>query len=274
MKSLRFTYKMQMFFETPISNHHFTLRCFPPSDGWQTILGENVEIYPNHFICNQTDSFSNHCMYGKAMIPHTHFSVEVSGTAQVFGTNPIELDDGMESVFKFPTKLTQCGANLKAFYEKIIKSPPEEEKCMNLSESFSSLSNFQKAELFMNSLFNAFKYLQGVTGVFTTAEEAFSLGQGVCQDYAHILLALCRKARIPCKYVVGMMIGEGATHAWVEVFEKGKWLSLDPTHKRLADDTYIVLSRGRDAQDCSINQGLFTGGGKQTQKVSVLVEER
>ena len=78
---------------------------------------------------------------------------------------------------------------------------------------------------------------------------------------------------MPCKYVAGMMIGEGATHAWVEVFEDGKWLSLDPTHNRRVDDTYIVISRGRDAQDCSINQGVFTGGGSQKQEVHVCVEE-
>ena len=135
------------------------------------------------------------------------------------------------------------------------------------------LTNFQKAEVLMNSLSENFTYVPGVTGVFTTAEEAFTLEKGVCQDYAHILLALCRKSRIPCKYVAGMMIGEGLTHAWVDVFEAGKWLSLDPTHNRRCDDTYIVFSRGRDAQDCSINQGVFTGGGKQTQEVRVFVEE-
>ena len=125
----------------------------------------------------------------------------------------------------------------------------------------------------MDSLFRVFRYEPGVTGVFTTAEEAFALAQGVCQDYAHILLALCRASRVPCRYVVGMMIGEGASHAWVEVFEDGFWLSLDPTHKRRTDDTYIAISRGRDAQDCSINQGVFTGGGKQSQEISVSVEE-
>lgn len=253
---------MQMLFELPASDHHFTLRCFPPSDSQQKIHDERVQIYPNYFICTQTDSFSNRCVYGKAQIPHNYFAVEVSGLAEVSDKNPLELNDGKESIFKYPTELTQCGKNIAEFYEKI-------NGIYNLSEK----SNFDQAELFMDELSKTFNYIQGVTGVSTTAEEAFELSKGVCQDYAHILLALCRKSRIPCKYVAGMMIGEGATHAWVEVFEDGKWLSLDPTHNRRTDDTYIVLSRGRDARDCSINQGVFTGGGKQTQEVHVSVEE-
>lgn len=262
MRRLRYYYKMQMLFELPANDHHFTLRCFPSSDGWQKICCEKVQIYPNYFICNQTDSFSNRCVYGKALLPHNYFAVETSGVAEVSGVNPLALNDGMEAVFKYPTKLTQCGGALSAFYEKLMEDP-----CMPGN------SNFARAEFFMEHLSRTFTYVQGVTGVFTTAEEAFRLCQGVCQDYAHILLALCRKNRMPCKYVAGMMIGEGATHAWVEVFEDGKWLSLDPTHNRRVDDTYIVISRGRDAQDCSINQGVFTGGGSQKQEVHVCVEE-
>ena len=261
MRTLRFFYMMQMSFEFPAVDHHFTLRCFPPSDAWQKITGENVEISPNKFISSQTDSFSNRCVYGTSSSPHNQFSVEVGGVAEVYGTNPLSSGDENESPFRYPTSLTQCGKNLCDFYEKTSSS------------SFQNLSNFQKAEFLMNSLSENFSYVPGVTGVNTSAEEAFCLGRGVCQDYAHILLALCRKSRIPCKYVAGMMIGEGATHAWTEVFEDGKWLLLDPTHNRRCDDSYIVFSRGRDARDCSINQGVFTGGGRQTQKIRVFVEE-
>ena len=70
-----------------------------------------------------------------------------------------------------------------------------------------------------------------------------------------------------------MMLGEGATHAWIEVYADGRWIPLDPTHNRAVDDTYIKISAGRDAQDCTINQGVFMGGGKQQQEINVIVEE-
>ena len=73
-----------------------------------------------------------------------------------------------------------------------------------------------------------------------------------------------------------MIPGEGATHAWTEIYDDGIWRSVDPTHDRECDDTYIKISSGRDAQDCSINQGVFRwseNGGAQWQEVLVEVRE-
>ena len=253
---------MEMTFSLFVTEHHFTLKCFPKSDERQKIVQEKSEIYPNYFLDETFDSFGNKCVYGKAFIPHNYFAAKVSGIAEVSGENPYSFSDGKESLFKYPTKLTECGKKLESFHKSICSR-----------DGFEGLSVFDKAEFFMSSLFRVFRYASGVTGVFTSGEEAFALCEGVCQDYAHILLSLCRKSKIPCRYVAGMMIGEGASHAWVEVFDGEKWLSLDPTHNRRTDDTYIVISRGRDAQDCSINQGVFTGGGNQKQEIFVCVEE-
>ena len=128
----------------------------------------------------------------------------------------------------------------------------------------------------MHRLHRDIAYEQGVTTVATTAEEAMRLRKGVCQDYAHILLSLCRMEKIPCRYVVGMMLGEGLSHAWVEVCDAGTWVALDPTNDLIVDDGYIKISCGRDYKDCMLNQGVFTGSsGRATQKqeISVFVEE-
>ena len=100
-----------------------------------------------------------------------------------------------------------------------------------------------------------------------------ALGKGVCQDYSHILLSLCRMEGIPCRYVVGMLIGEGASHAWVEICSEGRWIALDPTNNLVVDDQHIKISAGRDYQDCIINQGIFTGQTRQTQQILVSVKE-
>ena len=107
----------------------------------------------------------------------------------------------------------------------------------------------------------------------TTAEKALSGGSGVCQDYAHIMLALLRMDRIPCRYVAGMMMGEGSSHAWVEVWDDKRWIGYDPTNKKLVNEDYIKISNGRDFADCLVNQGIFTGNVTQTQEISVIVEE-
>ena len=125
----------------------------------------------------------------------------------------------------------------------------------------------------MELLFNHFTYKTGSTTNQTTAEMALAQGCGVCQDYAHILIALCRQQGIPARYIAGFMIGEGATHAWVEVYVNGKWLGIDPTHNRIVDDLYIKLAEGRDFADCIIDRGLFNGVAQQSQYVEVKVVE-
>lgn len=100
------------------------------------------------------------------------------------------------------------------------------------------------------------------------------MGRGVCQDYAHIYITLLRMAGIPARYVCGLIIGEGASHAWVEALCDGRWLAFDPTNDCLVLDNYIKLGHGRDSADCAINRGLMWNGGTQEQKISVLVEKR
>ncbi|MCW3028881.1 MAG: transglutaminase protein [Solirubrobacterales bacterium] len=100
------------------------------------------------------------------------------------------------------------------------------------------------------------------TGVHTTAGEALAAGQGVCQDYAHVMLALCRLLDIPARYVSGHLVGEGGTHAWVEVLLPGPGQSVevhawDPTHDRRADLKYLTVAVGRDYRDVAPVSGTY-----------------
>ena len=94
----------------------------------------------------------------------------------------------------------------------------------------------------------------------------------MCQDYSHILISLCHMEKIPARYVVGMLEGEGLSHAWVEIYENGMWIGLDPTNDLVVGEQHIKVSSGRDYGDCTINQGIFTGAANQTQTASVVVE--
>lgn len=137
-----------------------------------------------------------------------------------------------------------------------------------------STSDIQKTIIMMRRLYRDFSYAPGTTNVSTTAEEALVLGKGVCQDYSHILIALCHLAQIPARYVVGMLEGEGASHAWVEIYDGGFWYALDPTNNLIVSDSHIKISHGRDYKDCLINQGVFTGNTEQRQEISVHVHEK
>jgi transglutaminase-like putative cysteine protease len=100
------------------------------------------------------------------------------------------------------------------------------------------------------------------TGVHTTAGEALAAGKGVCQDYAHVMLALCRLLDIPARYVSGHLVGEGGTHAWVEVLvpaagQSVEVLAWDPTHDRRADLNYLTVAVGRDYRDVAPVSGTY-----------------
>ena len=123
----------------------------------------------------------------------------------------------------------------------------------------------------MRSLPASFAYDKGATQIHETAEKALTIGRGACQDYAHIMLALLRAEHIPARYVVGMMQGEGASHAWVEVLCRGYWYGFDPTNQKLVNDDYIRVSCGRDSGDCPVIRGSFYGCARQIQNESVTV---
>jgi transglutaminase-like putative cysteine protease len=123
---------------------------------------------------------------------------------------------------------------------------------------------------------NSLTYEHGATSVRTTAAEALARGAGVCQDYAHVLLALTRRLGLPSRYISGQMLGFGGSHAWVEVLVPdggghARVLSLDPTHGRATGFQYITVAVGRDYADVAPLSGTyrapFTGSLTTTKRV-------
>jgi transglutaminase-like putative cysteine protease len=107
------------------------------------------------------------------------------------------------------------------------------------------------------------RYRHDVTNVDTTAARALGLAQGVCQDYAHVMLAVCRSAGLPARYVSGHLLGEGGSHAWVEVVVPDGTgavaVPFDPTHGRQVGPSYLTVAVGRDYADVAPTYGTFQG---------------
>jgi len=128
-----------------------------------------------------------------------------------------------------------------------------------------------------------FTYISGVTLVETPIEEIFDQRKGVCQDFAHVMIALCRAVGIPARYVSGYFWmpfqtaaksahDNTASHAWVECFLPGVgWVGYDPTHNRLVDETYIKVAVGRDYWDIKPLSGSYWGRTKAVMEVVVQV---
>ena len=141
------------------------------------------------------------------------------------------------------------------------------------------------AESLMNKIHRDFTYAPGTTNFRTSSTEAFTARRGVCQDFAHIMLACLRSRGLAARYVSGYLrtarppgadaalLGADASHAWVSVFcPPIGWVDLDPTNDMRVGTGHIVIAWGRDFGDVSPLRGVIAGGGRHRLSVRVSVQ--
>jgi transglutaminase-like putative cysteine protease len=140
---------------------------------------------------------------------------------------------------------------------------PDHQLSQIASDLARSASGEELAALICSWTHTAIEYGYGTTSVRTTASEAVRGGRGVCQDFAHVMIALCRAVGLPARYVSGHMVGEGGSHAWVEVLLADEYgpsaIAFDPTHNRRATQRYLTVAVGRDYADVAPTSGTFEG---------------
>ena len=254
-KRLSFEYEMILEFDDFISNQQFQLRCVPKDGMYQRVESVAYSIFPTDLVSRMHDGFGNLIYVGSSLKKHKSFTFRVRGVI-VTSSVPLAESDYFHPIYKYETKLTMADQNIKNFADKI------------------NIDDYKDyAIALMHLIYQEMTYAPGVTNIYTNAIKAFALKKGVCQDYTHIMLSMLKYHGIPSRYVAGMMVGEGATHAWVEVFYKGFWFGVDPTNDRIVNEDYFKLAHGRDYNDCIIDKGVFTGNCNQKQKVKVKVKE-
>lgn len=259
MQCLHFEYDMEIGYSVPVSRCYFTIKCIPRDNMRQRLVGMELTLWPEAGYSTGEDSFGNKKIYGCIQETHERFLFHISGTVET-GLADYEEDAVPEraGIYRCPYGKCRPGPGLIRYCE-----------VLGLSDN---RDHFLVCTQLMRRLHEDFQYAQNVTGTDTTAEEAWNLRKGVCQDYAHIYITLLRVMGIPARYVCGLMIGEGASHAWTEALCDGKWIGFDPTNNCVVGENYIKLGDGRDASDCAINRGVMWGGGAQSQKISVTVK--
>lgn len=258
MERLWFDYFMEIKYTQAVKKCCYTFKCMPKDSDRQRVEEVEISIKPEADINMGEDSFGNRTIYGSTDNQHTTFTFKAKGIVET-GLADSESVDKPDSLgmYKYSHGLNKSGEVLRRYYESLDINHEDNE--------------YNRAVFIMKSVYKDFLYVKDITDTTTTAEEAWKLGKGVCQDYAHIMIALCQMDGIPARYAAGMMIGEGYSHAWVEVLCADKWYGMDPTNDVIVDSTYIKLGVGRDASDCLINRGLFYGRAEQSLDIRVEV---
>ena len=253
MRRFRYDYSLTLRFSAPICRHSFLLRFWPNGDETQQLWGREIWSTPESALPLTADAFGNACACGHIEAAHDELILRARGEALIRGGR-LDVAD-CPAYCKLTTPLTHADEVLLSLARDLPANPLE---C--------ALEASRRIHAHV-------EYRRGATDDRTTAAEALRLGAGVCQDFAHMLLAILRARSIPARYVAGLIPGEGETHAWVELYDGAGFVGIDPTQLRPTDDGYLRVNVGRYSRDCAINRGMFTGTAQQSMEVCARMTE-
>lgn len=251
MRDLSVKFETRVDFSDMVSEHDYILRCIPQHLPEQQVLSLSVNIDPaTGGGCFGMDSFGNRTYAGRIAGKHKFFTYGITARIRRDDLKKTFLDEPL-GCLSFPSELTKSTEGMEAFLDGL--------------PIYDDMGNYDIARILSDAVYDYFQYVPESTHVGTSAAEAFESRQGVCQDYAHVFLALARMKRIPSRYVSGLPEGDGSSHAWVEIWYDGLWYGFDPTRNKLVDEGYVKLCVGRDFKDCPIERGRFFGSVSQSQ---------
>lgn len=235
-----YKYVTESVFSPGIVRHAFKLRALPCDNEFQRVEMTTFEVSPGCALCSSTDGQGNAVQWGAYDCLHDTFRVVSAG--RVEQTQPYALHGTPQPYYLTPTHLTAYNAGMQQRARLAAQD---------------ATGPFDTARRLMQLVHEWLTYTPGLTTTATTAQEVFADRRGVCQDYAHLMIALCRSLGLHARYANGLIEGEGQTHAWVEVSDGEVWLPFDPTHDVEPQWGYIKIAHGRDANDCATIRGRF-----------------
>lgn len=208
--------------------------------------------------------------------PHTSLTIEAEATVETLLSNPFA---GLNLVEDEWASLTALGDRYPEFLASTPRVPVLD-AAREIAAAVPVRSSVARWAIDLGEhLHGLLRYEAGATHVMTGLATVIEHRTGVCQDFAHLMLACLRAKGVPARYVSGYLYagdglrGDAATHAWVEcVLPGGRWLGLDPTNRCLADEHHIRIHTGRDYDEVTPTRGIYTGPQAERLEVQVSVE--
>ncbi|MBK0369553.1 transglutaminase family protein [Flavobacterium agrisoli] len=261
----------------PIKESINEIRLFPYNFENQEVLQYELLITHNPEVVIAQDFYGNRMGNFNILQPHTEMTIESRMLVRV---NPSVSLPALTPVYVKDVEKEKNNSIflLRLSYPEGIQKQDQIKNILN-EIGLKDKTILEIATLCSTYIYEHFTYTKGITNVETTIDEILDHKKGVCQDFAHLLLQLLRTAGIPARYVSGYICpnenglrGEGATHAWVEVYLPNEgWLGIDPTNNIWTNDNHVRLAVGRNFADCTPIKGTFKGIAVQTLSVCVSV---
>ena len=279
---MEFTILHQTTYRYPgkIHESYSVVHLRPRSDSTQYCTKYELNVAPRARVFSYSDRFGNDVQHFAVLPDHDVLSIIArSSVITVRSANP-----------DVPSPVTReqlnADPNLRWFYDELHESQyvvfgPE---LRSFAVEVGDPGGDDLVAWYLHAgatIKHQFTYAKDATSVQTTIDESIKARAGVCQDYAHILVALCRFYGVPARYVSGYVysgqegsvLGAEASHAWCEAYlGQHGWIGYDPTNDTLIDDRFARIGVGRDYRDVSPVRGIYKGASRSTMSVNVAME--
>lgn len=269
-------------YSAPVRESVMELRMQPRSEGPQTLRSFQIATNPRAQLYAYTDHLGNAVYHFNLLREHEELRIEATAVVEIGQMRPLPekldaLEWGRYNSFNLsddhfdmlePSKFARPSPELESFMRIADLGKPE-------GDPLTALKTLQR------TIYDSFEYQSGVTEVNSPIEVALEQRRGVCQDFAHIMTAIGRAWRIPCRYVSGYLHHKGgrdrsaadATHAWVEAYLPSLgWVGFDPTNNITACERHIRAAVGRDYADVPPTRGTYKGGADSELSIAVSLE--
>lgn len=278
-------YHSLLSFDSPISEQQVELRLIPRCDEHQKLISSSFHLQSEVSLLAHHDAFGNEVRSFNLIPAHSKleifFEAEVENDLEnpfnTFMLNPNEERNAIAQLLKEQPRNWDFILPFEAHIPDLTlyltsTSWPTYDPEKNILYSIQKAMDWMKKE---------FRYESGATLVHGSLEDFLKKRSGVCQDFAHLLIALVRHWGFPARYVMGYQYLQDsnalpATHAWTEVYVPGSgWQGFDPTHALLANHHLIPVAVGRNSRDAAPERGSFKGdAGSSSPQLDLIVSQQ
>jgi len=251
-----YLYVTEAFFSPSVSYHFFKMRVVPCMNSMQLVEKRNLCIEPSCMVHWAKDGFGNEVQYGSYSLSHDKFRIESSGVVKC---GPYILSELQPNpIYLAPSLHTYYDYSFSHWVRSFLTT---------------DMDSVAMSIAIMHNVHNYLNYKKFSTSNTTCAMDVFYSREGVCQDFSHVMIAACRCAGLYARYVNGLVLGEGETHAWVEVYDGSCWKGYDPTRDCCVTWGYVKIAHGRDVGDCPSNRGQIYGNTQELLNIQTVLKE-
>ncbi|PZU45264.1 MAG: transglutaminase [Microbacterium sp.] len=277
MMRLRIEHSTGFEYQGEVGASYNEARMLPSSTDSQFVLSSQLDIEPSTSVNHYTDYFGTRVAAFDVLAVHAALGITARSLVEV-RPRPLEFRD--MSWERLAREAPRSIATVEMLSQSARTAPPAEVADIARAIAAQHDDPGRAAVAIATAIGDAVEYMPGITGVHSTAAEAWDERKGVCQDIVHITLGALREVGIPARYVSGYLhpsahpeVGvavAGESHAWVEWFA-GDWQGFDPTNRTEIGERHVLVGRGRDYTDVPPLRGVYAGPFKSELQVKVTI---